>query len=546
MNKFYLLIINIFLMIIFILFSFFTLIADSSNSSTESEAKPKTKKSIQAESKALEKFTKDRNVVRENPHNELDCTECHAKKPTRGVDTVKTVTFVKEDFNELCTNCHSAESNIHPVGRKPPFKVPEYLPLDKEGKNTCVTCHDLHAKDTKNVLLRGFDEGRYIVRTDLCYDCHGNNFANNNPHLTQIGKRKCLFCHSVEPEFTDTEKTVSFKVAIFTLCDFCHNVVKKNHPLNVDETISPPEGLPRDSNGNVTCATCHNPHGTTETVHYLRSEYVLSLEEEKYINPHFSKTHCTACHLTNPKSDDNKETIKKNFKYKGNFIALCNSCHGASANIHPVDIVPPPTMHPPQDLPLNDEGKLTCITCHDAGFNNRGVRYLIRGGEKFTEINELCFRCHDREEFKKRNPHMKIKEERKCMFCHIVPPIEGEDTAETVKIKGSIKLLCIRCHSDRSHPGNFKHWIRPSMVIPKSFPLDDGYITCSTCHDPHLGAIKMGASKYKKGTSELAVQKIDIDSESQKVTNEKDGQSNDKMIKALRKGFACKVCHIHL
>ncbi len=510
-----------------------------------SEPPIKAKKEVKADAKALEQFTKEHKEIKENPHNDLNCTECHAKKPERGVDNRKTVTFIEDNFNTLCTNCHSAESNIHPVDRTPPFPVPEYLPLDKNGKNTCVTCHDPHAKTTANALLRGFDEGRYVMRTDLCYDCHGNSFAQNNPHLTQgESKRKCLFCHSVEPEFTDTEKSVSFKVGIFTLCDFCHNVVKKNHPMNVDETISPPVELPRDSNGNITCATCHNPHGTTETVHYLRSEFVISLEEEKFINPHFSKSHCTACHINTPNDNDNKETISKNFKYKGNFIALCNSCHGASANIHPVDVTPPPTMKVPDDLPLNSEGKVTCITCHDAGFSNRNIKYLIRGGDKFTEINELCFRCHNREDFKKRNPHVKMKEERKCMFCHIVPPVEGEDTAETVKIKGSIRLLCIRCHSDRSHPGNFKHWIRPSMVIPKQFPLDDGSITCSTCHDPHMGAIKIGGRKQKKNT----IMTSEIESSEPVAVNptEKNDKAIEKMSKGLRRGFACKMCHIQL
>ncbi|MBI4649909.1 hypothetical protein HY745_01155 [Candidatus Desantisbacteria bacterium] len=499
------------------------------------------KKEIKNESKALEQFAKKKGKGDlKNPHDEIDCTECHAKKPVRGKDTPATVTFINEDFNLLCTNCHSQESNIHPVGIVPPFKVPDNLPLDKQGRNTCVTCHDVHLKDIGNSLLRGFEEGgKYTARTDLCYDCHGDSYANNNPHLTQIGKRKCLFCHSSEPSLTDNEKTIHMKVNIFSLCDFCHNVIKKNHPLNVDETISPPEELPRDSDGNVTCATCHNPHGTTETVHYLRREYVLSLEEEKFINPHFSKTHCKACHLTEPKADDARDKV--DFKYKGNFIALCNSCHGASANIHPVDIVPPVDMKVPADLPLNKEGKITCITCHDAGFVNRSVKYLIRGGENFAEVNELCYRCHEKEKFKKMNPHSKIKEERKCMFCHIVPPNEDDDSPETVKIKTSIRLLCIRCHSDRPHPSNFKHLIRPAMVIPKTYPLDDGFITCTTCHDPHMGELKF-KKKKKRGDDEEEEQDTKQEQAKEQVLRLEFG----KKTKSLRKGFSCKICHINL
>ncbi|MBI5418410.1 hypothetical protein HZA55_10805 [Candidatus Poribacteria bacterium] len=520
---------------IFINMLFIAALAYSVHSETEDSSKKD--KDIKKESRALEQFAKSKKGSLKNPHDELECTECHAKTPVRGKDTIKTVTFIKDDFISLCSNCHSTESNIHPVGAVPTnFKVPDHLPLDKAGRNTCVTCHDTHGKSTANSLLRGFEDGRYISRTDLCYDCHGASFANNNPHLTQSqgGKRKCLFCHSSEPNVADTEKTITMKVNIFSLCDFCHNVIKKNHPLNVDDTISPPAELPRDAEGNVTCATCHDPHGSTETVHYLRKEYVLSLEEEKFINPHFSKTHCTACHLTNPKPDDTKDTV--DYKYKGNFNALCNSCHGASANIHPVDIVPPPDMKVPSEFPLNKEGKITCITCHDAGFVNRSVKYLLRGD--YTEVNELCYKCHDRESFKKVNPHKNIVAERKCMFCHIVPP-RDDDTSETIKIKGSIRLLCIRCHSDRPHPSNFKHIVRPTMVIPKSFPLDDGIITCTTCHDPHIGELKKNINKKggKEDKTEADVPKLpDV------ATQELGGKAG----KTLRKGFSCKMCHIHL
>ncbi|MBI5206398.1 MAG: hypothetical protein HY934_01255 [Candidatus Firestonebacteria bacterium] len=71
-------------------------------------------------------------------------------------------------------------------------------------------------------------------------------------------------------------------------------------------------------------------------------------------------------------------------------------------------------------------------------------------------------------------------------------------------------MLCVRCHSDHPHPSNFKHTIRPSMIIPKNFPLDDGAITCTTCHDPHLSIEK------------------------------------SKKTSRLRKGFSCKLCHVNL
>lgn len=456
------------------------------------------------ESKALAEFASKKG--RPNPHNDIDCTDCHKAKPGKG-DTKDTVTF-RKPIEELCIECHDAESNIHPTGMAPSMKVPTYLPLSKDKKVNCVTCHNMHAEDTKFSLLRGFKSGKYKWRTDLCYDCHGMEFLKKNPHRIMEGKRKCTYCHVTEPKVSDTEKTVGFRVSILTLCNFCHNMSAKNHPMNVDTTISPPASLPRDADGNITCATCHNPHGASATAHYLRPEYIYSLEEGKYIKPHFDDTQCLVCHITWPVEGQTADEV--DYRYGGNFTLLCNSCHGTEANMHPVDILPPPEMKVDPELPLRD-GKITCNTCHNAGFVNRTSMYLLRGFEEGgvnKELNDLCFMCHDREEFKKLNPHFEMKVKRKCMYCHIAPPDAEGEAAGTIK-GGKIKMLCIRCHSHRPHPASYSHVVKPTMIVPKGFPLDsNGEITCSTCHDPHFEGER--ASKTKR----------------------------------LRKGFACNLCHL--
>ncbi len=427
-----------------------------------------------------------------NPHLEFECTECHEHKPDRNYDTRETVDFKGGDIITTCYGCHDKQANLHPAGVVPSMKTPDHLPLDIEGKITCATCHNMHLKTVGNYILRGFtkEEGNlYEWRTDLCFDCHGENFNEKNPHRLQLEKQSCNFCHSSKPTEKDTAQTVQLRKDIILICSFCHNNVrKKNHPLNVDPTIKVPKELPRDASGRITCGTCHNPHGTARTIHFLREAYIMSLEEKKYVKPHYDKDKCTACHITRPSPDDTVETV--DFRYNGNFIALCNSCHGLDADIHPVNIKPPPTMTVPPELPLDKDGKLTCVTCHEPQGVKPGTK-LLRG--KYKKRNDLCFRCHDREEFNRMNPHKDQERQRKCMYCHIVPPDRDIDDHESIltNIKGTIIMLCIRCHPDKPHPSNFNHLVRQTMIVPKQFPLDqEGGITCTTCHNPHLDPSK--------------------------------------------------------
>ncbi len=69
----------------------------------------------------------------------------------------------------------------------------------------------------------------------------------------------------------------------------------------------------------------------------------------------------------------------------------CRSCHNFDSGMsHPVDFKP--SMAIPGAFPL-DEGKLTCITCHDAsaGHASHGEPVGVRAGESGAA---LCSQCH--------------------------------------------------------------------------------------------------------------------------------------------------------
>jgi len=89
-----------------------------------------------------------------------ECTYCHASHGTAaGV-------LLKAPLSDLCFECHPDRKspNEHKVDIIPSMQVSE-LPLSKDGKITCVTCHDPHGKSGQSKLLR-------INPSELCLKCH--------------------------------------------------------------------------------------------------------------------------------------------------------------------------------------------------------------------------------------------------------------------------------------------------------------------------------------------------------------------------------------
>lgn len=86
------------------------------------------------------------------------CVDCHNNKDRT----------LKEPLKALCDKCHTGmhKNDSHPVNVKVNEKelADKKLPL-KDGKITCITCHDPHGKTgLKGILRKPFD--------DLCLSCH--------------------------------------------------------------------------------------------------------------------------------------------------------------------------------------------------------------------------------------------------------------------------------------------------------------------------------------------------------------------------------------
>jgi len=86
-----------------------------------------------------------------NPHaltmseNRPQCIGCHVDETHRAdaMNGSKGPTFIDGGIN-ACITCHESAAEKHMVGQRPDFRVPESLPLDEQGRITCLTCHHAH------------------------------------------------------------------------------------------------------------------------------------------------------------------------------------------------------------------------------------------------------------------------------------------------------------------------------------------------------------------------------------------------------------------
>lgn len=99
----------------------------------------------------------------------VGCFECHEKLPLG-----KTALLLRTNIEKICVRCHKLEKRLsHPVGMVPKVIVPVDLPLDKEGRVSCITCHDVHMSAVNKLTGKKTHYLRRILKgKKFCYACH--------------------------------------------------------------------------------------------------------------------------------------------------------------------------------------------------------------------------------------------------------------------------------------------------------------------------------------------------------------------------------------
>ncbi len=182
------------------------------------------------------------------------CLACHQQS----VDPLK-IGFPTEKVQEFCFGCHTGKKVW--LSRK--FI---HGPITIGG---CTLCHNPHGENNRYQL---FEEGSLA----LCLACHGDKeglvtekTVDRMPYVHGIvSGGGCVICH--DPHATDQQ--FMLKKPINELCSGCHpGVVSKTvgHPLPNHPVAAPRERL--RPGRQLTCASCHDPHGSINPLMLIQS-----------------------------------------------------------------------------------------------------------------------------------------------------------------------------------------------------------------------------------------------------------------------------------
>jgi hypothetical protein len=274
-----------------------------------------------------------------------------------------------------------------------------------------------------------------------------------NPGVTtetnvHFNEHYCTECHLQRPNKGDA---VQLRYENYTLACRCHGYTSDTYthpvdiPLSAEKLATIPAEFPL-TNNKITCTTCHNMALQCEPKFefkrhnkaFLRTDPSLGRtflcfqchQEKQYkmLDPHkqldasgaINSESCLYCHETKPDVEsatlESRENGEDTVHLVGDLEVLCLRCHNNKAGNHPLSTnhrVKPSEkvstrMHWSEKnlsiiLPLNDEGKITCITCHNphelgviptekaasAGASDKGRLRKAWGG------GSICVACHN-------------------------------------------------------------------------------------------------------------------------------------------------------
>jgi hypothetical protein len=264
-------------------------------------------------------------LAAENPHwNKSTCATCHdGATPVSGSAALRTATA-----EDGCESCHDGREAVSCRHASDIAADAESIPVTyrdrlRDGRIVCTTCHDaVYQCEHPNVAYRyqnpGFLHDRISRNTgDQCFVCHDDSgYAKLNPHAETAGdppQKTCLLCHAGMPDEEKAAQASSFNMHadMNDMCRGCHDVAP--HPQGMDfgkpvegwihlvrpspDVITKMEAsiaatqvvLPLSpSNGEIYCATCHDPHAYRETPatdaapeHYLRQDKICQACHDK-------------------------------------------------------------------------------------------------------------------------------------------------------------------------------------------------------------------------------------------------------------------------
>jgi len=387
------------------------------------------------------------------------CTSCHEIRVAKDVTRVKLLTTTPA---ALCFTCHADKNpaEIKGVVHKPAVR-------------DCLKCHNPHATDTPNLLLKAESGDQ---KENLCLGCHAIGV-----HTPEKGSRHaaldagCDTCHLTHKTGAsgELEFVKHLKKNTPALCLDCHD--PKDAAL-----VKAHQGQPFEK---ADCVTCHNPH-----------ESAAPKLMQAFLHPPFAEKQCDACHA--PAKDGKVVLTQASSK------EICVTCHDDKAKA----IESAKVQHP--------GAAGDCTDCHNPHASRQP-------GLPKTNSVAICLGCHtDQDEMlKTKKVHHQPAFQAGCATCHT--PHGGEN--EHLLRAKEINTLCLECHGpDRPQPAKLEDqhliaifdgkvrlpedYFNKVPILPLKYNLGhpvDGHpvsntinvktktpvaMNCLTCHQPHASA----------------------------------------------------------
>ena len=249
---------------------------------------------------------------------------------------------------ETCLGCHDTEgTSIHRSlhGKKEDPRTPE-------ATHGCESCHgpgSAHVEDPSVPdSINRFQLMAPRAVSETCLTCHDrDNHTQWKGSMHDARNLSCTTCHSVHNPKSDKAQLKA--VSITETCVACHTTeVNKQQRL----------GHMPVREGKMTCTTCHNPHGSTNT-RMLRvgnwvNETCTGCHAEKrgpFLWDHAPvRQACITCHDPHGSNNDRMLVAKDPM--------LCQRCHVASR--HPATIYDGTQIAAASNRAVGR----SCVNCH--------------------------------------------------------------------------------------------------------------------------------------------------------------------------------------
>ncbi|MGK5084186.1 cytochrome c3 family protein [Bdellovibrionota bacterium FG-1] len=327
----------------------------------------------------------------------------------------------------------------------------------------------------------------------------------DNPDLIALDKTS--FAENDLFRNPDTQKTYAM-----VRCLNCHDglekfsldkfiLEKKHHPVGVEVKIT--VDLKLAEGHKIDCFTCHqNHHQSLSGVVTGQFGEEHTVKQVPFMLRKPFKELCLTCHKDKESVEHNhlglSSTKLQKFKIQVKSCSqchqmhsaeprqlrktvsdLCISCHGQARK---------PKSHPFGFAKLDkNEVQVTCLSCHSVHGSEKAAHF---SRHKSKDSAGSCLNCHkDRILLIEKNEHLKASPQLRqrvqwaddasfCLNCH-----------DPHQDKKRVSLICVSCHQDRVKKSHDKRidqlFAMARLPLPPNIHLSDGWLTCSTCHDPH-------------------------------------------------------------